>query len=130
VRPQLARAVFAVLLGVSLAMFLTPGEDVPEGGPNDKVTHALIFVALAVAGRWARVPWPTLGIGLAAYAALTEVLQATLPIHRDGSVLDFVADAVGIAVGLFLALSASRLVVRERPPTSRPPSQPSRTPGR
>ena len=36
-RPQLARTVFALLLGVSLAMFLTPGDDVPPDGPNDKV---------------------------------------------------------------------------------------------
>ena len=118
-RAQLARTVFALLLGISLAMFLTPGDDVPQGGPNDKVVHALIFVALAVAGRWARIPWLALGIGLATYAALTEILQATLPINRDGNVLDFLADAAGIAVGLLLALSATRLVVRERLPRSR-----------
>lgn len=118
-RPRLARTVFALLLGISLAMFLTPGEDVPQTGPNDKVVHALIFVALAVAGRWAQVPWPALGIGLASYAALTEVLQATLPIHRDGNVPDFLADAIGICVGLLLAFSATRLVARAGPPRSR-----------
>ena len=118
-RPQLARTVFALLLGISLAMFLTPGDDVPEGGPNDKVVHALIFVALAVAGRWARVPWLALGIGLAAYAAVTEILQATLPIHRDGNVPDWLADAAGIGVGLLLALIATRLAARARPPRSR-----------
>jgi len=119
VRPQLARTVFALLIGISLAMFLTPGDDVPQGGPNDKVVHALIFVALAVAGRWAQVPWLRLGLVLAAYAAVTEILQAVLPINRDGNVLDFLADAVGIGIGLLLSLTATRLGARARPPRSR-----------
>jgi hypothetical protein len=119
VRRQLARSVFALLLGISLAMFLTPGDDVPQGGPDDKVVHALIFVVLAVAGRWAQFPWLALGIGLAAYAAVTEVLQATLPINRDGNVPDFLADSVGLVVGLLLSLVALRLVARARPPRSR-----------
>jgi hypothetical protein len=123
VRPLLARGVFALLLGISLVMFLTPRDDVPQGGPNDKVTHALIFVVLTVAGRWARVPWPALGLGLAAYAAVTEILQATLPIHRDGNVPDFLADVVGIGVGLLLSLAALRLGARGRPPRSRSQSQ-------
>ena len=118
-RSQLARSVFALLLGISLAMFLTPGDDVPQDGPNDKVVHALIFVALAVAGRWARIPWVALGIGLAAYAAVTEILQATLPINRDGNLPDLLADVVGIAIGLLLGLIALRLGARARPPRSR-----------
>jgi hypothetical protein len=124
VRPRLARTVFALLLAISLAMFLTPGDDVPQGGPNDKLVHALIFVALAVAGRWARAPWVGLGIGLAAYAAVTEILQAVLPIDRDGNVLDFLADAVGVGVGLLLVVTALRLGARARSPRSRSQSQP------
>jgi hypothetical protein len=112
VRPQLARTVFALLLGVSLAMFLTPGSDVPQDGPNDKLVHALIFVTLAVAGRWAGVPWRTLAIGLLAYAGVTEILQAVLPIDRDGNALDFLADAAGVVVGLLLSLAAMRLGAR------------------
>jgi hypothetical protein len=119
VRPLLARTVFALLLGISLALFLTPGDDVPQGGPNDKVVHALIFVALALAGRWAQVPWLALGIGLASYAALSEILQATLPINRDGNVPDFLADSGGIGLGLLLGLTATRLASRARPPRSR-----------
>jgi len=119
VRAQLARTIFALLLGISLAMFLTPGDDLPQGGPDDKVVHALIFVVLAVAGRWAQVPWVTLGLALTAYAAVTEVLQATLPISRDGNLRDFLADAIGIGIGLLLGLTAMRLDVRARPPRSR-----------
>jgi VanZ family protein len=109
VRPQLARTVFALLLGISLALFLTPGDDVPQNGPDDKVTHAFIFMVLAVAGRWARVPPLTLGLGLVLYAGLTEVLQATLPIDRHGDVRDLLADATGVLLGLFLSWVAARV---------------------
>jgi hypothetical protein len=109
VSPQLPRTVFVVLLGVSLAMFLTPGDDVPQGGPDDKVVHLLTFVALAVCGRWAGVPWVALGIGLAAYAAVTEILQAVLPIDRHGDVRDVLADVTGVLLGLFLSWVAVRI---------------------
>ncbi len=103
-----ARTVFAVLLAVSTVMFLTPRDDVPSGGPDDKVVHAVIFVVLAVAGRWAALPWVALGVGLAAYAAVTEILQAVLPIDRQGDVRDLAADVIGVAVGLLLSWVAVR----------------------
>ena len=108
-RAQLPRTVFALLLGFSLAMFLTPGDGVPQGGPNDKVTHLLIFALLAVVGRWAQAPPLALGIGLAAYALGTEVLQAVLPIDRNGDPRDLLADATGILLGLFLSWVAVRV---------------------
>ena len=97
------------LLGLSLAIFLTPGRDVPTGGPNDKLVHLLIFVSLAVAGRWAQLRWLPLAIGLSAYAVLSEVLQAVLPIQRDGDLLDLLADVSGVVLGLGLARFAVRL---------------------
>ena len=106
---QLPRTVFAVLLGISLAMLLTPGDAVPGGGVDDKLTHLLIFTALAVSGRWAQVPPLTLGIGLAAYAGVTELLQAVLPIDRNGDPRDLLADATGILLGLFLSWIAVRV---------------------
>ncbi|MCW2818924.1 MAG: VanZ family protein [Marmoricola sp.] len=94
--------VFLLLVLVSLAVFLTPGPDVPQGGPNDKVVHAGIFVVLTLSGLLAAVRPPRLGAGLAAYAALSEVLQATLPIQRDGDWRDWVADVTGVLLALVL----------------------------
>lgn len=108
-RERLARPVFMGLLGLSLAMFLTPGRDVPTGGPDDKLVHLLVFVALAVAGRWAELRWLPLAVGLSAYAALSEVLQAVLPIQRDGNLPDLLADVAGVVLGLGLARFAVRL---------------------
>ena len=99
----LQRSVFWILLAVSTVMLLTPRDDVPQGGPDDKVVHALIFMGLTLAGRWAAVPWVALAVGLSAYAAVTEIQQALLPIDREGDVLDLMADLCGVAVGLLLS---------------------------
>ena len=105
-----ARTVFWVLLAISAVMLLSPRDDVPAGGPDDKVVHALIFLVLTLAGRWAAVPWVALGIGLAAYAAVTEILQAVLPIERQGDVRDLAADVIGVGVGLLLSWVAVRFL--------------------
>ncbi len=110
-RSQLARPVFAGLLGISLVMLLLPGDEVSTA-PNDKLVHGLTFVALAVAGRWAGIRPVRLGLGLAAYAVATEILQAVLPIDRDGDVRDFLADAMGIVFGLLLSWLAVRVAQR------------------
>ncbi len=92
---------FYVVLAISLVMLFSPGSTVPSGPPwGDEVTHLLMFLALAVAARYAgfRTGWILLGGVL--YAAVTEVLQSVLPIQRGGSVGDWLADVVGVAIGL------------------------------
>ncbi|MFD1814184.1 VanZ family protein [Rhodococcus gannanensis] len=94
---------FLVVFAVTLVMLFSPGSTVPSGPPNsDKVTHLLMFVALVVAARFAgfRTRWVLLGALV--YAAVSEVLQAILPIQRSGSLWDWAADAVGVIVGLGL----------------------------
>ena len=102
------RVVFLLLVLVSLAMFLTPGPDVPQGGPDDKVVHAGIFVVLTLSGLLAAVPRLRLAVGLTAYAAVTEVLQWTLPIQRDGDWHDWVADVTGVLLALLLGWAGQR----------------------
>ncbi len=97
---------FLIVLAVTLVMLFSPGSTVPSGPPySDKVTHLLMFLALAVAARYAgfRARWVLLG-GLL-YAAVSEIVQAVLPIERSGSVWDWAADAVGVLVGLGLVVA-------------------------
>ena len=110
--PRLRRGVFALLLGISLAMFLTPGGDVSPSAPNDKLVHLLTFAALAASGRWAGLPPVRLGLGLAAYAGVTEVLQSLLPIERHGDLRDLAADVAGVLLGLLVGWVASRVASR------------------
>ncbi|QBJ95383.1 VanZ family protein [Rhodococcus sp. ABRD24] len=89
---------------VVLLMLFSPGSTVPSGPENsDKVTHALMFAALAFTSRYARIGVGWTATWLLAFAAVSEVLQGALPIQRSGSVWDAAADAVGIAIGLMLA---------------------------
>ncbi|GAA4675037.1 VanZ family protein [Nocardioides nanhaiensis] len=93
-----------LLVGASLVLFLAPLGD--PGGPedSDKVAHLGIFATLALAGCWARLPVLRLGLGLAVYAALVEVVQGTVTVlGRAGDVRDLAADLVGIGVGLAVA---------------------------
>ena len=110
---RLARSLFAALLGLTLVVMLTPADELADPGLDDKVSHLLTFAALAVAGRLALVPVRPLAVALAAYALLTEVLQALLPIGRHGDPLDWLADVAGVGLGLALA-AVPGLVVRRR----------------
>ena len=52
-------------------------------------------------------PAPLL-VALVAYAGVSEVLQAVLPIHRDGDVADAAVDALGAVLGVVLGVVLAR----------------------
>lgn len=104
----------AVVFAVSLVVLFSPGSTVPSGPPNsDKIVHTLLFAALALASRLASIGWRTTAAWVLAYAALSEVLQALLPIQRSGSLWDVAADAFGAALGL-AAWAIGARVIRTR----------------
>lgn len=97
---MLRRIPFVVALLVVSWLLLTPLSEPAGPSGSDKVVHCLLFVSLALTGLYARIPLLPLGLALVAYAAGTEVLQAVLPIHRDGNVFDGLADTLGVALGV------------------------------
>lgn len=104
-----APALFFATLGCVTILALMPGPTVPHAIQFwDKAQHALAFSVLAILGccafprRSAHV-----AIGLLAHGALIEILQATLTTTRTGDVLDWLADSVGISLGLALYLMAA-----------------------
>lgn len=105
------RLPFVAVAAFSLVSFFTPGPDLPSvaGDVWDKAGHSSIFALLAITGLVAALPWRGLAVGLLAYAAVTEVLQAVLPIHRSGDWHDVLADGVGIVAGLVISLAAVML---------------------
>ncbi len=96
-------AVFAAALGCILVLALLPGGGGQDWFPQaDKLRHALAFIALWALG--SRVPQLTtwrLAAVLLVFGAGIEVAQS-LTTWREASVLDWVADAFGIAVGAWL----------------------------
>lgn len=104
---------FGATVVLSLFAFFLPGPSLPEGPPvSDKLEHAGIFLALVLTGRFAGYAARPLAYGLAAYAVASELLQAVLPIHRTGDLGDLLADAAGIALGLYLAHLGGRALHR------------------
>jgi VanZ family protein len=103
------RATFGAVVLVSLVVLFAPGPTVPrESLVSDKVVHLTLFAVLALTGRRAHVALLPLTVGLVAYAGVSEVLQAVLPIARDGDVRDALADVTGVVVGLVVFVLAGR----------------------
>lgn len=111
------------LLAAALAALLAPGgAEVLPPGNSDKLAHALGFFAMTswFTGVYRRTHWGGVVIGMLAFGLLTEVLQGLLTRVRSADPVDFVADALGIAVAVVTARAglehwartAERLLVR------------------
>ena len=106
VHGPVSRAAFAVVVLISLGVLFAPASDVPGAPPGvDKIVHATLFAALALSGRWAGIGRTALAPALVLYAAVSEVLQGM--IGRDAAVGDWVADVVGLLLGLLIWQSAA-----------------------
>jgi VanZ family protein len=103
------RVFFALVVVASLWVLFSPGSDTPSVAISDKLVHATLFAALAITGALAGVRVLALAPALVAYAGLSEVLQATLPIDRDGDWHDALADTIGTVIGLLLAVGWLRI---------------------
>jgi hypothetical protein len=103
VHGALSRGAFAVAVLVSLAVLFAPASDVPASPPGvDKVVHGLLFLVLALTGRWAGIRQSLLGVALVGYAVVSELIQGLTALDRSMSVGDWLADVVGVVVGLAL----------------------------
>jgi hypothetical protein len=104
----IAVVVLALLPAARLQEF-----DIDIGFHSDKLNHAAAFAVLTFLGS---LGWPDsksrLVVFLAVVGAAIEVLQGLSLIARDVDVLDWIADCVGIAFGLFLVFCLSRWVRR------------------
>jgi hypothetical protein len=105
----LSRGTFAVVVLVSLAVLFAPPSDVPASPPGvDKLVHGALFAALALSGRWAGIRGAVLGVLLTGYGAVSELVQEL--IGRDAAIGDWVADVLGLLLGLLMW----QLVTRHR----------------
>lgn len=72
---------------------------------NDKVEHALGYVALSVwfAGLYPRSRYLWIALALFAMGVVIEFLQGWMSFGRNSDARDVVANTIGIAIGLLLA---------------------------
>ena len=102
-----------VIITIFMLIELTPKQ---SGWQHwDKVQHVTIFLALTLIGAFA---FPRIKIyivaGLIVYGASTELLQGALTLTRLSSINDWLADVVGVCIGLvfFVILQKKRYVAR------------------
>lgn len=91
---------YAVVVAI---LSLQPG-DGSSIGPYDKVAHVLtygIFALLAHRLNFSGRQFMYVCIGIVAYSGLLEVAQSFVP-GREMSVLDLLANALGVLVGVLL----------------------------
>jgi VanZ family protein len=96
-----------------LVLALIPLKQSSQGIPHaDKLAHAVAFAGLAFLAvmAWPH-RWRAVALGLFAFGAAIEVMQGVFTASRQASWLDLLADAVGIAVGLWLGRWALRRTV-------------------
>lgn len=98
------RGWFWLAVGLSLVVLFAPGDAVPPApAGTDKVVHVGVFLLLALTGVLSGFPRLRLALGLLAYGALSEAVQAVPTLGRGVSIGDWIADAVGVAAGLLLS---------------------------
>ena len=102
----------AVLVAIVIAaLSLVPAEEVPGPSLNDKIGHVLaygVLTALAAIG-FQTARWSSLAAGVLIYGLAMEALQGLMPLGREASGLDVLANLVGVGLGLGLALLSKRL---------------------
>lgn len=84
----------------ALVMAILPQPPRMPGDPSDKTLHILAFGVLATLGCLAfpRARLIILILGLAAFGAGIELVQAIPILHRDSQFVDLVADVVAVVL--------------------------------
>lgn len=112
VLPELRLRRFWFSVGVAIAvavavLCLAPGRSIPDVNISDKIKHLAAFAMLAF---WfgsilVRRDLLWLAVALLTFGALIEVAQEMMRLGRSGEIRDLIADALGIVLGLGVALT-------------------------
>ena len=99
-------AIVAITLTVAMLWPLEAPPPAPEG--SDKLVHFIAFAALAFPlARTGRLGLVVLFISASAFGGLIELIQPTF--NRSADMGDWVADTVGVVIGIGAALLYRRL---------------------
>ena len=93
---------------LTVAMLLPINQPPPAPSGSDKVVHLIAFAALAFPlARTGRVGLIPVLIGASAFGGLIEFIQPSF--GRSADMQDWIADIVGAALGIMLALFYRKL---------------------
>jgi len=99
---------FLLLMVVLAAALLPQHSPKPLLSISDKWLHGVTFTALALwfSGQYPRHNYWRLVVGLLAFGMLIELAQSMVP-YRAAESMDLMADVVGVAAGITIALAGS-----------------------
>ena len=100
---------FALATVILLILCLLPSRDLPDTGTGDRFEHTAAWFVLTITG-YLLAPNRKLAIPVfaLAYGAAVETLQGVVASGRHSDPLDFVADAVGVALAVAVFLIVRR----------------------
>lgn len=86
---------------------LVPAYDLPNVSVDDKVEHIVAYLSLAVwfGGLLARPSYVRIALWLLVLGGGIEIAQGLMGLGRTADVRDFLADGVGVALGLGACLA-------------------------
>lgn len=104
--PRVWLVVGWAMLALAVLGSLLPVQNIPDVGTSDKVQHFAAYAMLALwfAGIYPRSRYPLIAAGLLLFGIGIELAQALMGLGRQGDLLDVLANAGGIAMGLLAAL--------------------------
>ncbi len=97
-----------LVIAVAIAFAsLTPAQNLPQLKVSDKLEHALAYLLLAFwfASVIVRRDYFGLMVALLAFGGLIELVQGWMGLGRTADLLDLLADAAGIVMGVLLAIT-------------------------
>ena len=99
-----ARVIFWAAACFAFVMAIVPHPPELPGQPSDKVQHVIAFATLAALGSLAYPVTSVLRLlmGLSAFGAAIEFVQAIPALHRDSDVVDWIADTAAVLVVLMV----------------------------
>ena len=94
-------ALFALVAAILLVLCMVPQQELPDAPAGDRVHHLVAWFVLTLTGYVLapnrRFAIPAFAL---AYGLLIEIAQRLTPTGRHGEWQDFVADALGVALGV------------------------------
>jgi VanZ family protein len=103
----LLRFAFWAACAFAFVMAVLPHPPIIPGHPSDKLQHIFAFLVLAILGwlAYPEVKKRELLLGLMAFGALIEMVQAIPVLHRDSDPFDWIADtAASLTVFVIIAV--------------------------
>ncbi len=113
---RLLRLAFWAATLFAFVMAALPQPPRVPGDPPDKILHIIAFAVLAALASLAyrRTNKLVLLAGLSLFGALIEIVQLVPSLHRDGDIVDWIADSLsaGLVLGLAALIERAQRVAR------------------